>query len=277
MLRKFVFAIAVLISSLSSKAQILQPSAAYEVTPGDAGATYKEIEIYTEDDVKLKGWWLSPVSISSKKCVVMCDDGVGNMADNLALAGQFVTSGYYVLMFDWRGFGESDAFEMKPDYFIYAQFYKDVKAALGWVKKYQAKMTVVHMWGKGMGASLAIGAGAGEPKVTRIIADSPYITLEDVQIKYENAGEDKPKIPVIYDKIQLEPLYALEGGAQLDGVMYIVGANDYYSNELDIEKLVKVKKKEAYVYVVPDVESDETMSSNTNEYFKQIKDFLGVE
>jgi alpha-beta hydrolase superfamily lysophospholipase len=45
-------------------------------------------------------------------------------------AQYFVSKGYNVVTFDWRGFGESDEWEMNTDYLVYSELLPDYDAAI---------------------------------------------------------------------------------------------------------------------------------------------------
>src|SRR5436853_361756 len=89
----------------------LNPSRTYAVLPSDFGLSFKEVTISATDGFKLNAWIFFP-STPTRKYVVMSDDGNGNMADNLEVVGQFLSLGYNVVTYDYRGFGKSDSFHI---------------------------------------------------------------------------------------------------------------------------------------------------------------------
>ena len=58
-------------------------------------------------------------------------------------------------MFDYRGYGQSDAFNVSPKFYIYAQFATDLNAMVDYVKKYHTVMTC-SIYGYGIGGGLAL-------------------------------------------------------------------------------------------------------------------------
>lgn len=251
----------------------LNPVREYEIMPDDFGMEYQEIFITTEDGVKLYGWNFSPMK-KSFQTMIVCDDAEGNMADNIEIIAQFLSLGYNVIAFDYRGYGKSEDFRINDKFFIYAQFGKDVDAVINWVKKYNAKQKV-SVYGLGIGGGLALSVSANNLKVSNVIADSPYSNLEQTQNRIEQITGVKKLMPLGFDKNFLEPTFALqEKGEHLEKVMFIVGEDDQIVSVEDIKALEKLKKKNTGMYVVPGVDNKNTFNSNKNEYFNQIKKFL---
>lgn len=112
----------------------------YAVTPADYGLNFEEIKIETPDKnadntpLTLFGWHLIPAEKLSKKAVIIASNGQGNMANSLEYAGLFLGMGYHVFMFDYRGYGQSDDFNVNPKFYIYAQFGTDLNAVVDHVK-----------------------------------------------------------------------------------------------------------------------------------------------
>ncbi len=257
---------------LTNSTFALNPVREYSVTPADYGMDYKEVIITTADDVKLNAWVFKPSAVS-KKFIIISDDGNGNMADNIELIAQFLSIGYNVVAYDYRGYGKSDDFTIKSNFFIYPQFVKDITAVVDYTRKYYN--TQFDMFGIGIGAGLSLSVGANRPEVRRIIADGTYSSFEQTKNKYKTVKGEDIMMPLAYDKMFMEPLYALASkGEQLYGIYYIVGANETLCGQDDVKSLVKLKPKISDSYVVPNVANDATFTSNKNEYFNKIKKFI---
>ncbi len=112
----------------------LNPSKEYATLPSDYGMDYKEVTILATDGLKLNAWIFKPMS-ETKKFVVISDDGNGNMADNIEIVAQFLSAGYNVLSYDYRGYGKSDSFNINQKFFIYPQFVKDLQGVLDYMRK----------------------------------------------------------------------------------------------------------------------------------------------
>jgi uncharacterized protein len=261
---------------LSGNAFGLNPSKTYKATPKDYGMNYEEVNIQTEDKLILKGWFFNNKQTPAK-VIVLSDDGDGNMADMIEIASNFISLGYNVLTYDYRGYGKSADFEINPKFYIYSQFEKDLNAALDFVKKYHSACKIVHLYGLGLGAGLSIATGANRPEVSRVIADSPYLTFESIQKQFKEVKNIEVLLPMGYNKVTMEPKYALEEkGVQLTGLLLIAGEqNDLYTTKM-IKELSKIKGGISSVYIVKGTSGNitENFASNKSSYFEEIRKFL---
>ena len=249
----------------------LNPSKDYKVTPDQYGMDYKEISIPTADNLQLNAW-VFKASTDTRKYIIISGNGDGNMADNLEIAAQFLSGGYNVVMYDYRGYGKSSDFKILPNMYIYPQFVKDLVAVCDYTRKFYN--TQFDMYGVGIGAGLSLSVGAQRPEVRRIIADAPYSTLEDMKNRIKQVQGTDVMMPLAYDKMFIEPKYALEKGDQLYGIMLIVGEKDPLVTPNDMKELKEVHSKGCTIYIVPGVTNDKNFTSNKNAYFNQIKKFL---
>lgn len=260
---------------ISFSAFSLNPSREYAVTPADYGIDYEEVSITTSDNLTLKGWYFTPKEISYKM-IIISDDGVGNMADLIEIATNFVSLGWNVLTYDYRGFGESDEFEINNNFYIYSQFEKDLNAAIDYSRKSHSKNRTLALYGQGIGASLSLAIGAiRSGEISKIIADSPYSTLDDVQKAIKETEGKDVLLPLGFDKNMLEPVYALEAkGGSLNGILVIYGKDDPVYNGDMVKRITKIRSKITQTYVVKDATKDNTFTADKESYFRTIKDFL---
>jgi uncharacterized protein len=271
MKKKLLFAAFALISMGGFS---LNPSRTYSAKPGDYGLTYEEVSIETEDNLTLKGWLYKPAQ-TSYNMIILSDDGDGNMADLIEIASNFVTLGFNVLTYDYRGYGESADFTINNNFYIYAQFQKDLDAAVTYSRKYHSKMKVLDLYGIGIGAALSIAVGANRTEVLQVIADSPYSKLEDMKKRIKEKRNTEVLLPLGYNKYLVEPYYALETkGTSLYGVMFIVGELDDLVAPADARELAKVQKNRSTIFIVKGVTSKGTFSTDKNKYFEHIREFI---
>jgi len=165
-------------------------------TPGDYGLSYVDVEVMTEDGVLLKGWVIEPAGGVEKEAVLVLMHGYTSCKadpDLLAVASAFAKMGYWVVMFDFRGHGESNGTTtIGPKEARY-----DAPAILGLVEE-RFPGRPVALLGYSMGGVVAIMAGNGDPRVTAIISDSPYPVLSEVVPRWLKA---KMGIPTWYSSL----------------------------------------------------------------------------
>lgn len=264
----------VLFALLCVSSFALNPSRKYAAKPGDFGLNYEEVSIETEDNLTLKGWLYKPAE-TSYKMIILSDDGDGNMADLIEIASNFVSLGFYVLTYDYRGYGESADFTINNNFYIYAQFEKDLQGAINWVRKYQSKMKIIDLYGVGIGGGLSIAVGTSRTELHQVIADSPYSTLEDMKKRIKEKRNIDVLLPLGFNKYLMEPYYALESkGTNLYSVMFICGEYDDLATPDDMKNLVKVQKNRSTLYIVKGVAGRETFTKDKNAYFEEIRNFL---
>lgn len=250
-------------------AHALEPEKEYKVTPNKFGMNFKEERITTPDGAILNAWFFDAAK-KTTNWIVISGSGDGNMADDLELANQFLSAGYNVVTYDYRGYGASSDFEIDPDLYIYPQFIVDLNSVLDYLRKSRA-ITKFDLYGRDIGGGLSIGVGANRVETKKIIADGPWISLEIMQKKLKDKKGREVNLPFGYDKTY-EPQFALDGKRQhLRGVMIIVSPND----ELVTPQETKVMKGVTNVFVVKDSPSNkENFTTNKNDYFEKISKFL---
>ncbi len=272
---KRIIGILFLLLLIGNSAFSLNPSRKYEIKPEDYGMAYEKLTIPTEDElVNLHAWYFTP-SEATKRIVIISDDGVGNMADNIELVSQWLSLGYHVICYDYRGFGESSDFNINPKFYIYSEFMKDLTHVINYVKKYHAKLTVVDLYGIGIGAGLSMAVGCNNINIKRVLADAPYYSLEHMKNRIKDIQGETVIMPLGYNKYFMEPKYALtEHGKHLYGILIIVGETDPVIGPVEYKMFAKGSIPKVSVYIAEGVVNDQNFSSNKDEYFNQIKKFL---
>ena len=258
---------------LISNLNALNPVRTYSVKPSDFGMKYDEIKIKSEEGIMLNAWYF-PSSQTSYKIMVLSDDGNGNMSDLMEQVSIFLSLGYHVLTYDYRGFGASSDFEIKPNFYIYSQFQKDLVAVVDYIKKEKSSIPKIHLYGVGIGAGLSISVGANNNLAT-IIADSPYSTFDLAKTRIKEVKNIDVLVPLGYNKVECEPKYALESkGGQLNGILFIVGDKDLICTPKDIKELAKIRSGVSSVYSVKNGNGDNNLSIDKEKYLSEIKSFL---
>ena len=133
------------------------------------GIEFQEIELTTEDNVRISAWYTPP----KNGVVILVAHGYGDkrMEDFYEL---FASHGYGVVAWDFRAHGKSGGDFSSLGYYEVL----DVKAALDFAL---AQPGVEHIggWGGSMGAVTMLRATAQYPEIEAVVADSPFVTLEE--------------------------------------------------------------------------------------------------
>ena len=254
---------------LSTPMYSLNPSKEYKVKPEKYGMVYKEEKITTKDNASLNAWFFDTPK-KTTNWVIISGSGDGNMADNIEICGQFLSAGWNVCMYDYRGYGSSSSFDIDADTYIYPQFLTDLNAVADYLRKSRA-ITKFDLYGQNIGGGLSLGVGCNRPETRKIIADGPWTGLELMKKKYKEKKEKDIIIPFGFDKT-FEPMYACDKmRPNLKGVLLIVSPQDNMLNPVDM----KLLKCSTMTYIVPESPSNaENFSSNKNFYFEKVSKFL---
>lgn len=144
-------------------------------TPKDLGFEYKDIEIITEDNVKLDGWWIEN---DSDKTVIPLHGYISSRWAEHYMKPTIeflLEEGYNVLVFDFRGHGKSGGkYTTVGDKEIL-----DLKAAVKWLRNnYPEKSKRIGVIGFSMGALVAIRGLSEVEEICCGVADSPPIYFD---------------------------------------------------------------------------------------------------
>jgi fermentation-respiration switch protein FrsA (DUF1100 family) len=133
------------------------------------GIEFQEVELITDDGVRLSAWYTPP----KNGALILVAHGYGDKRaeDFHAL---FAGHGYGVIAWDFRAHGKSGGDFSSLGYYETI----DAKAALDFALA-QPDVEHIGAWGGSMGAVTMIRATAQYPQIEALIADSPFVTLEE--------------------------------------------------------------------------------------------------
>jgi len=165
-----------------------------DTTPLAIGLPFKEVAFKSRGDgLNLEGW-LIPAQGSTKTVIFAHGYRKNRLQDDvpgLSVAQALVAEGCNVLMFDFRNSGESEG-ELTS---IGQYEVQDLLGAVDFIKSRPEIADQIVLLGFSMGASTAILAGAREPAVTAVIADSPFADLQTYLNKNLSVWTELPAVP----------------------------------------------------------------------------------
>lgn len=201
----------------------------YAFTPFEVRVPAEDVAFTSAEGVRLAGWWLDA---PGSRTVVVCAHGHrGTKSDMLGIGSGLWRAGHTVLLFDFRGNGDSGDGPQSLSHHEQA----DLRAAvdLAVARRPDARVVVV---GFSMGASTAILEGAGDPRVAAFVLDSPFASMRDVVganlRRYRVPAQ--PVLPVAdlvnrlrygYGFVEVRPLDAMPGLAPRP-VLLLHGSRD---------------------------------------------------
>ena len=203
-------------------------------SPADVGLAFERIALEVESPpVRLVAWWM-PVA-EARGMVVLLHDGHSNRSflwsNGLALARALHERGYHVLAPDLRGHGESDDAEPAP---IGRSLAPDVSAWIDEVER-RAGVMPVAVVGFGLGGQVAIYAGAHDPRIRGVVADSTWADLRSSVSVSIPSATGLPRVLVRSALWTGEHLYGIdfEASRAVDVVAALSGRLLLITNEED--------------------------------------------
>ena len=131
----------------------INPQRKYLAKPDAVGLEYQTYKIKVNDSTLLNSWACLQKDIR-KPFIIISGSDAGNMTYSLAQAKSFYESGYNVILYDYRGFGESSDFKINHDMLYYNEFAVDLKSTINFVKK-QFKPNSIVLYGLSMGTIIS--------------------------------------------------------------------------------------------------------------------------
>ena len=142
---------------------IFQPTRQYVITPDAIGIAYEDIYLKASDGVMLHGWRLYSGTPASGTVLFFHGNGE-NISTHMANVYWLVNEGFDVLLFDYRGYGESQGL---PDLDLIVD---DAELMIGYAVEQLDAGTGLVVLGHSFGASLSIYAVAHSRYKDRIRA-----------------------------------------------------------------------------------------------------------
>jgi len=158
-------------------------------SPWETGVEHEPVSFTTADGVTIRGWWFPHAE--SDQVVIGLHGHRGTKTQLLGIGSGLWREGYNVLLFDYRGCGDSDPGRQS----LAHHELLDAQAAVRYVEQ-RVPGARIGVIGYSMGAALAILLAAREPSISAVVADSPFATMRDV-IAYAYRRRRLPSRPLL--------------------------------------------------------------------------------
>ncbi|HYX48758.1 MAG TPA: alpha/beta hydrolase, partial [Ktedonobacteraceae bacterium] len=189
-------------------------------TPAALGLNYRDVSFLSrQDHLLLRGWFMPGVlpngQLTTERTIIM----VHGLHDNrealdgglLKLSGDLIHQGFAILVFDFRGHGQSAPAPLSMGYFEQ----RDVLGAVDFLQSGPlpypdlGRPRAIGGWGISMGGATMLLAAAHEPAIRGVVADSAYAAF--VPLLERNALMPGPIIPGVLFAMQM--LYGINFNA----------------------------------------------------------------
>lgn len=146
--------------------------------PQDYGLVHEDVWFTTRDGLKLHGWFLPAVG-TPRGMVVHCHGNAANVSAHIGLIEWLPRAGYHVLMFDYRGFGESQGRVTRAGTIV------DGHAAVDYaLSRPEAQGLPLFAYGQSLGGSVAVVVAAERPEVRAVVAESPFSAYRSIAARH---------------------------------------------------------------------------------------------
>jgi len=155
---------------------VLHPSRTVVTTPASLSLPFTEVHFGVDETAipQLTGWWI-PSDTPTQNTALILHAADGNLADALPAAQHLHTQHLNVLLFDYRGYGQS----LGP-HPTQTLMQADATSALTYlITTRSIPATSIAVYGIGLGASLAVQLCAQNPNIPALILQSPDGDLTD--------------------------------------------------------------------------------------------------
>ncbi len=153
-----------------------QPSRDVPYNPSDIELQYDDVKLETTDGLTLSAWYIP--AENAKFTLLFCHGNGGNMAHRLESINIFNRLGLNCLIFDYRGYGDSNGKPSEKGVYI------DTQTAYDWLinkKKFSPENIII--FGRSVGASIAAHL-ASNVKAKGLIMESSFTSYADIGHKY---------------------------------------------------------------------------------------------
>lgn len=157
---------------ISQSKMVFQPTHGLSFKPDQVGLDYEPVSLETADGVKLSAWFVP--AKDQKGLLLFCHGNAGNMSDRLMSIQLFHGLGLSVLIFDYRGYGDSEGSPSE------AGTYRDAEAAWDYlVKTRKIPPGSIIVFGRSLGGAVAAHlAKANKPRA--LILESTFTWAGDL-------------------------------------------------------------------------------------------------
>ena len=132
------------------------------------GLDFEQVSFRTRDGLKLAGWFF-PAQGQSHGTVIHFHGNAANITAHLSLVSWLPDEGYNLLMFDYRGYGESEGKVTRAGTIM------DGHTAIDYVLgRPDVQGRPLFIYGQSLGGAVGIVVAAERPEVQAVVAESPF-------------------------------------------------------------------------------------------------------
>jgi fermentation-respiration switch protein FrsA (DUF1100 family) len=162
---------------LFQKKLVFYPMREFTMTPDQIDLPYEDVYINVTPNEKVHGWFFTannPDSNMQPPVVLFCHGNAGNISHRLETADFILSLGADILLFDYRGYGQSDGSPSE------ANVYSDAEACYNWLLEQKGvKPEDIVLFGRSLGGAVVIEL-AQRVTCRGLIIESSFTSAEEM-------------------------------------------------------------------------------------------------
>lgn len=136
--------------------------------PEELRLAYEPVRFSTRDGLTLAGWFF-PAEATPRGTVVHFHGNAANISNHLPLVEWLPRRGFHLLMFDYRGYGESEGRVTRAGTIL------DGHAALDYaLRRTETRGLPLFVYGQSLGGAVAVVVAAERPEVRAVVAETTF-------------------------------------------------------------------------------------------------------
>ena len=218
----------------------------------------------------LKGWWIpaDPRRVkdsTAPKVILFLGGAAGNKSHYLDRVEGLRQLGFSMLLFDYRGYGESPG-----DFPSEAQFYRDSQAAWDYlIQQQKVPPQQIFLYGESLGGAIALDLAIEQPQAAGLIVQSSFTSMTEIA-KWRGFGWLLPVDLLLTQKFDsIAKVRSLK-----IPVLFIHGTTDDVVPFEMGQRLFATAPIPKYLHVVPDAGHTRLLRSGEQSYLKAIERFI---
>lgn len=260
------------------------PRYSLNLNPDQYHLNYHEVWFTNDQGLKLKGWFIKSNQGLGKPppTIIFCHGLGANKSDFIDLAHHLVHHGYHAFLFDLRAHGESKGSRCSLG--LHEQ--RDLSAAIEYlIIREDSDPDKIGVYGFSLGGAIALMQAAHDQRIAAIVADSTFASLKEQVAHTLSTFYHIP--PSLFMPLAsfLYRIYFMESMDQVSPIksvnkispralMLIGGEKDTQIPPSSIKKLFGAAKEPKELWLVPDAQHGETISSNQKQYGERVVTFF---
>ncbi|MEA3432936.1 MAG: alpha/beta fold hydrolase [candidate division WOR-3 bacterium] len=157
-------------------------------SPEEFGMEYRDINFSTEDGINIRGWYIEG---TEKGTIILCHPYGMDKGDCLPQARFLNRSGYNILLFDFRGHGNSGGKYSSLGYYEV----RDLLAGVSFLKEKGENR--IGVMGFSMGGTVALLGASLTPDISAVVSEGAYLSFHSAIYSFAKCYYRAPRYPFL--------------------------------------------------------------------------------